>query len=256
MSQLILGIGNKARHGKDSFAAAVDIYYAKINATAMKHSLRLNPIVVQRHAFADALYHEVNDWLTTSEGERFRGLGGILLNKGYTVDPGAGFKEWISPGGIYLGKPTWEREPVIISDWVNPDPNPEVSDRSPYGKHPQLLQWWGTEFRRAQNPNYWVDKFVAGINSKADIVLVTDMRFLNEAERIKQLGGYTVQVNRLNQDGTPFVDQSRPANHVSEVQLDGYNYDYRITVKTGDLPLLEEWAITLVSFLRGWKGKR
>ena len=97
---------------------------------------------------------------------------------------------------------------------------------------------------------------MAGINPKADIVIATDMRFLNEADMIKKLGGYTVQVNRLNVDGTPFVDTARPANHVSEIQLDGYNYDYKITVKTGDLPLLEEWAITLVSFLRGWKGKR
>jgi len=231
MTQLIIGLGNKARHGKDSFALAIDIYYAKINATALKHSMHMNPVVAQRHAFADALYKEVNDQIKD---------GGSI---------------WTTRT-VYTAFGTCAFEATPLPEWVQPDPNPEVSERSPYGKHPKLLQWWGTEFRRAQNPNYWVDKFVAGINSKADIVLVTDMRFLNEAERIKQLGGYTVQVNRLNADGTPFVDTARPANHVSEIQLDGYNYDYKITVKTGDLPLLEEWAITLVSFLRGWKGKR
>jgi hypothetical protein len=232
MSQLILGIGNKARHGKDSFAKAIELYYGKINATALKHSMSLKPIIVQQHAFADALYKEVN----------------AQLKHGDSI--------W-KTRCVYAGNDDgFTFSYAELPEWVQPDPNPEVSERSPYGKHPKLLQWWGTEFRRARDPNYWVDKFVAGINPKADIVIATDMRFLNEADMIKKLGGYTVQVNRLNADGTPFVDTARPANHVSEIQLDGYNYDYKITVKTGDLPLLEEWAITLVSFLRGWKGKR
>jgi hypothetical protein len=230
MSQLILGIGNKARHGKDSFAAAINIYYAKINATALKHSMHMNPVVVQQLAFADALYKEVNQAIANAGNAR------NLFSRGPVSDDGKSY--------------------IVLPDWVVEDPNPEVSERSPYGKHPKLLQWWGTEFRRVQDQNYWVNKFVAGINPKADIVIATDMRFTNEAMLIKSLGGYTVQVNRLNADGSRYVDQFRPEDHISEVQLDGYNYDYKITVKTGDLPLLEEWAITLVSFLRGWKGKR
>jgi hypothetical protein len=253
MSQLIIGLGNKARHGKDSFAKAVDVYYGKLNSAAMKHQLSAKPVIVQHLAFADALYREANQWLTTSEGKRFRGLGGILLNGGYTVDEGEGFKERISPAGLYLGKPTWDREPVILPHWVTPDPNPEVNERAPHGKHPKLLQWWGTEYRRTQDPEYWVKALVKGINPKADIVLVTDMRFENEATTIKKIGGYTVQVSRLNVDGTPFVDPMRPADHISEIQLGGYNYDFKITVKTGDLVLLEEWAITLVHYLKARK---
>lgn len=253
---LILGLGNKARHGKDSFVKAIDSHYAIQAAAAGKHGLTgYKPIVVQYHAFADALYKEVNQWLATSEGKRFRGLGGILLNKHYTVDPGEGYKEIITPGGIFLGT-QWEREPVILPDWVEPDLKAEVSTRAPLGKHPKLLQWWGTEYRRAQEPTYWVKQWKAGINPKADIVLATDMRFTNEAEAVKQVGGFTINVNRLNADGTPFVDPSRDKNHASETQLDGYNFDYRITVKTGDLVLLEEWAITLVHYLRALKGSK
>ena len=72
---------------------------------------------------------------------------------------------------------------------------------------------------------------------------------------VKDLGGYTIQVSRRNADGTPFVDTSRDPNHPSETQLDDYNYDYKINVKTGDQVLLEEWAITLVHFLKARKSK-
>lgn len=53
----------------------------------------------------------------------------------------------------------------------------------------RLQQWWATEYRRAQNPDYWVDKtrekirqvFIRWPNA---IVCVTDIRFANEAAMI------------------------------------------------------------------------
>jgi len=222
---LILGLGNRARHGKDTFAAAIELYFAKQNGAAAKHGLaNYKPIVVQKIAFADALYREANQWLSTSPAWLFGGEGLI--------------------------------DTVRVPDWVTPDPEAEISVRAPYGKHAKLLQWWGTEYRRSQDQDYWVKQWVASINPKANIVLATDMRFLNEAAAVKSVGGFTVQVNRKNVDGTPFVDPSRPADHISETQLDGYNYDHEITVKTGDQVLLEEWAITLVHYLRALKGHK
>jgi hypothetical protein len=250
---LILGLGNKARHGKDSFATAVDNYFAKMDAAASKHGLKHTFIVIQQIAFADALYKEVNEWLQTSEGKRFRGLGGSLLNKHYEIEAGNQTDD-ISAGGIYLGQKG--KPPVILPDWVEPTPNAEVSTRAPFGKHAKLLQWWGAEYRRSQDQEYWVKKWRATINPKANIVIATDMRFFNEAAAVKSIGGFTIQVNRKNANGTPFVDPSRDANHPSETQLDGYNYDFQITVKTGDLLLLEEWAITLVHYLRALKGHK
>jgi hypothetical protein len=251
---LILGLGNKARHGKDSFAKAIESHFATQYYAAVKHGLsNYRPIVVQQHAFADALYKEVNAWLATSEGKRFRGLGGILLHKHYTVEEG-NLTDDITPSGLYVGQKG--KPSVILPDWVEADPNPEINSRAPLGKHPKLLQWWGTEYRRAQNENYWVDQWKAGINPKANIVISTDMRFLNEAAAIKSVGGFTVQVNRKNVDGSLFIDGSRDPRHASETQLDGYNFDYQITVKTGDQFLLEEWAITLVHYLRALKGHK
>jgi hypothetical protein len=221
---LLLGLGNRARHGKDSFASAVDAHFATQHAAALRHGLKHTPVVVQHIAFADALYREVNDWLR--------------------VNP-----EWAKGGEGLVGT-------TRIPDWVKPDPNAEVSKRAPLGKHAKLLQWWGTEHRRAQNQNYWVDQWKAGLNPNANIIVSTDMRFLNEAAAVKSVGGFTVQVNRKNGDGTPFVDPTRPADHVSETELDGYNYDYQLTVKTGDLALLDQWATALVYYLRALKGHK
>lgn len=223
---LILGLGNRARHGKDSFATAIDSYFAKMDAAAGKHGLKHTPIVIQRLAFADALYKEVNAFLASPYGKRWtEGITGLEIDQRF-----------------------------VIPYWVTPD-RPLTDIRAPLGKYPKLLQWWGTEYRRTQDENYWVKQWKAGINPKAHIVLTADMRFLNEAAAVKSAGGFTVQVNRKNIDGTPFVDPTRDSNHLSETQLDGYNFDFQITVKTGDLLLLEEWAITLVHYLRAMKAR-
>lgn len=226
MTQLILGLGNKARHGKDSFAQAIIRYYGILDATKAKHGLNTTPTIIQHLSFADPLYKEVNAFLASPWG-----------------------KSWLRRDvGLKVANAT------IIPDWVTPD-NPLVDPRAPLGKYTKLLQWWGTEYRRTQDPEYWTKQWKAAVNPKADIVFSTDMRFQNEAQAVKELSGYTIQVNRLNLDGTPFVDTSRDPNHPSEIQLDGYNYDFKITVKTGDLVLLEEWATTLVHFLRARKSK-
>jgi hypothetical protein len=233
---LVLGLGNKARHGKDSFALAVDAHFATQHAAALRHGLKHTPVVIQHLAFADALYKEVNEFLAIPKS----------FDYSYQELFSMGVRE-IRGGEVCVDK---------IPDWVQPDPKPKVSARAPFGKHAKLLQWWGTEFRRAQDQDYWVKQWKAAINPKANIVMVTDMRFLNEAAAVKSVGGFTVQVNRKNGDGTPFVDPTRPADHVSETELDGYNYDYQLTVKTGDLALLDQWATALVYYLRALKGHK
>ncbi len=60
----------------------------------------------------------------------------------------------------------------------------------------RLLQWWGTEFRRAEDPEYWIKW---GLNaarlSKAHVVLFTDTRFQNEVDAITTAGGMIVNVS-------------------------------------------------------------
>jgi hypothetical protein len=48
-----------------------------------------------------------------------------------------------------------------------------------------LLQWWGTEFRRKQDENYWINKWILTAN-RFQNVIVDDIRFYNELRALQQ----------------------------------------------------------------------
>ena len=90
-----------------------------------------------------------------------------------------------------------------------------------------LLQVWGTEFRRHFNgSDYWIDKMAKIIEQSSsfyDVLFITDVRFTNEADFIRDAvnGGQLVKVER-RQTGYPDVD-----NHRTENDLDDYSkFDY------------------------------
>jgi hypothetical protein len=124
--------------------------------------------------------------------------------------------------------------------------------REEYGmteKDAPLLQRLGSE-KRAVDPEYWVKRAFATIKPDTDIVLISDVRYRNEADYIKARGGFVIDVQRLNLDGTPWIATDRPADHPSEIDLDGYNFDYYIKVKTGNVALVGDLAITHVEHIR------
>lgn len=183
MGQLFIGLGNKARQGKDEAAKAIIDYYDRERIRQVNHGLKPASPFVQRIGFADALY--------------------------------------------------------------------EVA-RNEYGmttKDAPLLQKIGHE-RRQQDPEYWVKRAFAKVLPTSDIVLFTDTRYQNEAQYIKSRGGYIVNVTRRLKDGSQFIDPSRPANHPSEIDLDGYAFDFYLVNSDGHLALLGEQAITLAEYLR------
>lgn len=98
-----------------------------------------------------------------------------------------------------------------------------------------ILQWWGTEWRRGQNPNYWIDLTRARIRAlrgSTGMVVVTDVRFPNEAELIESMGGTVVRISRLEADTV--VDP-----HSSEVVMDSYPFRHVIR-NTGTLDELRQ----------------
>lgn len=143
--------------------------------------------------------------------------------------------------------------------WVVPEESPSFADPlCPLGKHPKLLQWWGTEYRRAQDPLYWVKKWKEQVeyaeNYVGDMVFVTaDARFLNEVKAVKEVGGYTCRVVRLDESGDLYTSTDRDNSHVSETELDFYNWDFEITAKTGHAELIGRQAVTLVQYLDGMR---
>lgn len=107
-------------------------------------------------------------------------------------------------------------------DW---DGNKDEQGRS-------LLQWIGTDIVRHENPNYWVE-FVIGILDLFygcwDTVIITDCRFPNEIELIKQhfedrrryadCRVFHFRVVRPNFDNGLTQEQKE---HPSETALDDY----------------------------------
>lgn len=83
-----------------------------------------------------------------------------------------------------------------------------------------ILQWWGTDFRRGQNKNYWIQQWAkaAACYTSDDVVVVPDVRFQNEAEIIQYNGGHLWRVVRPAIDAIKYEQ----GNHASE-QLDWHS---------------------------------
>lgn len=105
------------------------------------------------------------------------------------------------------------------------------------GKDAEMLQWWGTNYRRAQDPDYWIKKLdekLCSLDNSIEYVLIPDTRFKNEYKYIKNNGGLYVKVI-ATVNGEQYIDPSRPANHQSEIDLDNIEPDYIIQAEKGNL---------------------
>ena len=115
-------------------------------------------------------------------------------------------------------------------------------------KDAPLLQKIGAA-RRAEDPNYWINKVFDAIGDTG-ISVISDVRYKNEAAAIRNKGGVLINVQRVNANGTPFIADDRPADYPSETELDDFNWDYFIKAKSGDGVLVAEQAITIVEYIR------
>ena len=202
IDSVVFGFGFRARSGKDSAVAEIIkqrglLKPGETNNGAERYDVR-------RYAFADALKLEVNDAARKAGG--MRELFTML--------------------------------PFDAPDWVQYDPNAPMDDPlCPLGKQRSLLQFWGAEYRRAQDSDYWVRQLAQQIElEKPTIACITDMRFLNEMAFVQQYGE-TVRVDR---------DSLPPATHISETALaDVSDEDWSIILdNNGTLEEFKEGAVT------------
>lgn len=98
----------------------------------------------------------------------------------------------------------------------------------------RLLQELGVAARKVVNENVWVDAAFYQM-SGSDNYVITDVRFENEADKVKDSGG---EVWRVKRPGVEAVN-----GHISEHALDGYKVD-RILSNGGTL---EELAFLVQS---------
>jgi len=120
-----------------------------------------------------------------------------------------------------------------------------------------MLQWWGTDFRRnCFGKEYWVKKLAARIEAgesipglffvPVQIPVITDVRFLNEAELVRERGGVVVRI---------LGGQSVAGDtHASEVEMEEIKADYVIQ-NTEGLDELEEQAKDFLSRLDAYSPR-
>lgn len=87
-----------------------------------------------------------------------------------------------------------------------------------------LLQEFGTEVRREENPQYWTIKWIQAFLAQKKYgksTVVPDVRFPNEASTVKAWGGVTICVNR---PGFEVSDGHASESYVAEIP-----WDYTLT---------------------------
>ncbi len=90
-----------------------------------------------------------------------------------------------------------------------------------------VIQLWGTEFRRAQDPQYWV-KYAMQKVAQARMsvggtfdcpVVVTDVRFPNEVEAVRERGGVIWKINRPGLTADGHVSERNVEDVIADVEL-------------------------------------
>ena len=123
-------------------------------------------------------------------------------------------------------------EPIFLKDRVDRD-GWEVSKKNPQIR--RTLQNAGVSARKVFGEDFWVNEVLKSIDLTANIV-ITDVRFTNEAEAIKlitEFTGQSSQIWRIKRLGVDAVNA-----HVSESQMDDYPVD-QIFANNGTLQDLE-----------------
>jgi hypothetical protein len=118
---------------------------------------------------------------------------------------------------------------------------PKTQKDDPIYGYTAMLQHYGTNVVRAANPNHWVETLTKRIEAeKPEIAVITDVRFPNEAQFVKDNDGVLIRIQRILADGTQYLDPNRDPKHPSEVALDGYGeWDFMVDCQDGAVEQLK-----------------
>lgn len=175
MKPHIIGLTGFAGAGKDTVA---DLLVAHARFRKM--------------AFADALRAEV--------AEGFGVLVGDLAEPSTKHRPSAALcmrrapRDFLAAVVLSLSAAAPDHRTPLSNEWLDEPRTPR-----------QILQWWGTEYRRAQHDRYWtramLSRLVEHQRAGETRFIIADVRFDNEADMVRAAGGVLWQVTRPGCDG-------------------------------------------------------
>lgn len=170
---------------------------------------------------------------------------GIIGTKGSGKDTLADFLVAMHPGAVKYSMATPIKrackELFLLSDKQLSDP---VRKEAPSNMWPdwtprRMMQWLGTDvFRDQVDPHFWIKHAAHVIRScQADIMIIPDIRFINEAEMIRSQPSHLLI--RIVRDSTIKVD-----THASETEMDSIPSEW-ISAKIFNNGTLEDLEATV-----------
>lgn len=143
-------------------------------------------------AFADALRAEVADGFGVHVGElaepatKHRPTAALSMRRAP--------RDFLAAVVLSLSAAAPDQRTPLSDVWLDEPRTPR-----------QILQWWGTEYRRAQHPRYWtramLSRLVEHQRAGETRFVITDVRFENEADTVRGAGGALWQVTRPGCNG-------------------------------------------------------
>lgn len=190
---MLIGVSGKGGSGKSTFALCAVQYYG-----------------AKELSFAFLLKQEVEKFLVESDiPYRKENLYGEQQYKEESV--------YLTPS--ICNSANVPIEDCILKYSIKDSKSSRVTFRS-------LMQWWGTDYRRTQDVDYWVSRIVDECSSNK-LYVISDVRFRNEANKIKELSGYLVRIERF---GNISISNM---SHPSEIDLDEWHrWDFVINNKS------------------------
>ena len=81
------------------------------------------------------------------------------------------------------------------------------------------------EFIRYWDKDYFINEVINGVSTYKDSrIVIDDVRFINEAETVRKLGGVIIRINRYSNLNI----YKTVIDHSSETELDNYKFDFTI----------------------------
>jgi len=208
---MIIGISGKARSGKDTFATMLATALNKESRPSYIMMAFANELKLRCQAAFDLTFEQL--WGEDKEkyDQRYPKPRGPLPYCAGNRDDGKGL---------------------------------EVLEERKHWTAREIMQDYGAFYRTIDN-QFWIKNlFKVAKDKEYTRVIVTDVRYINEADYIIDNGGYVIRVERENKDSV------HNQEHPSEVELDGYNrFDFTID-NSGTLEQLEEAAARCTRFLK------